>query len=180
MLVGIRLGGVQPNPARFKVITDPIKGCIAALADMLGIDSKTEIGAMKWFRLLAALFAAPLLYGLLCVPLLSWWMSLFPYKINELGGSFYTPLVVSIEVLQSAVLLLCGMVVAFLGGAGGWQKLCLMLATLDMLIIGVMVQTQFWEALPVWHHWVFFSLIALMMPFGGAITVRLQGRGFAD
>jgi hypothetical protein len=162
------------------VITDPIKGCIAALADMLGIDSKTEIGAMKWFRLLAALFAAPLLYGLLCVPLLSWWMSLFPHQINELGGSFYTPLVVSIEVLQSAVLLLCGMVVAFLGGAGGWQKLCLMLATLDMLIIGVMVQTQFWEALPVWHHWVFFSLIALMMPFGGAITLRLQGRGFAD
>ena len=107
-------------------------------------------------------------------------MSLFPHKINELGGSFYAPLVVSIEVLQSAVLLLCGMVVASRGGAGGWQKLCLMLATLDMLIIGVMVQTQFWEALPVWHHWVFFSLIALMMPFGGAITLRLQGRGFAD
>ena len=42
---------------------------------------------------------------------------LFPQQINELGGSFYAPLVVSIEVLQSAVLLLCGMVVAFLGGA---------------------------------------------------------------
>jgi len=179
LLFGIRLRGVQPNPARFKVIADPIKGCIAALADMLGIDSKTEIGAMKWFRLLAALFAAPLLYGLLCVPLLSWWMSLFPRHINELGGSFYTPLVVSIEVLQAAVLLLCGMVVAFLGGAGGWQKLCLMLATLDMLIIGVMVQRQFWEALPAWHHWVFFSLIVIMMPLGGVLARRLPRRGAA-
>ena len=134
---------------------------------------------MKWFRLLASLLAAPLLYGLLCLPLLSWWMSLFPRYINELSGSFYVPLVVSIEVLQAAVLLLCGMVVAFLGGAGGWQKLCLTLATLDMLIIGVMVQRQFWEALPVWHHWVFFSLIALMMPLGGAIILRLRHQGIA-
>ena len=179
MLVGIRLRGVQPSPARFKMITDPIKGCIAALTAMLGIDSKTEIGEMKWFRLPAALFAAPLLYGLLCVPLLSWWMSFFPAQINELGGSFYAPLVVSIEVLQAAVLLLCGMVVAFLGGVRGWQKLCLTLATLDMLIIGVVVQTQFWEALPVWHHWVFLSLIAFMMPLGGAITLRLQHQGIA-
>ena len=134
---------------------------------------------MKWFRLLASLLAAPLLYGLLCLPLLSLWMSLFPRHINELGGSFYAPLVVSIEVLQAAVLLLCGMVVAFLGGAGGWQKLCLTLATLDMLIIGVMVQRQFWEALPLWHHWVFFSLIALMMPLGGAIILRLRHQGIA-
>ena len=106
-------------------------------------------------------------------------MSFFPQEINELGGSFYAPLVVSIEVLQAAALLLCGMVVAFLGGAGGWRKLCLTLATLDMLIIGVMVQRQFWEALPVWHHWVFLSLIAFMMPLGGAITLRLRHQGIA-
>ena len=146
---------------------------------MLGIDSKTEIGAMKWFRLLASLLAAPLLYGLLCLPLLSWWMSFFPQHMNELGGSFYAPLVVSVEVLQAAVLFLCGMVVAFLGGAGGWRRLCLTLATLDMLIIGAMVQRQFWEALPVWHHWVFLSLIAFMMPLGGAITLRLRHQGIA-
>ena len=42
---------------------------------------------MKWFRLLAALFTAPLLYGLLCVAL-SWWMS-FSYQINELGIFLY-------------------------------------------------------------------------------------------
>ncbi len=134
---------------------------------------------MKGLRLLGALVAAPLLYGALCLPLLSGWMSLFPQHINDLGGSFYAPLVMSIEVVQAAVLLLCGLAVSFIGGSGSWQKLCLTLATLDMLIIGVMVQKQFWEALPAWHHWVFFSLIVIMMPLGGALARRLTRRGAA-
>lgn len=135
---------------------------------------------MKWLRLLASLCAAPLLYGLLCLPLLGWWMEFFPNKVNELGGTFYAPLVVSIELLQAAVLLLCGMVVALIGGTDRWQKLCVALATLDMLVIGVMVQRQFWEALPVWHHWVFFVLILTMMPLGGSITRRLRGTLVGD
>ena len=129
---------------------------------------------MKWLRLLASLCAAPLLYGLLCLPILGWWMSFFPSKVNELGGTFYAPLVFSIEMLQAAVLLLCGMAVALIGGTDRWQKVCLALATVDMLIIGVMVQRQFWEALPVWHHWIFFLLILTMMPLGGATTRRLR------
>lgn len=103
-------------------------------------------------------------------------MSIFPNKVNDLGGTSYLPLVVSIEVLQAAVLLLCGMAVALIGGTGGWQRVCLAMATLDVLIIGVTVQRQFWDALPVWHHWVFFLLILAMMPLGGAITHRLQGK----
>ena len=56
---------------------------------------------MKWLRLLASLCVAPLLYGLLCLPLLGWWLSLFPHKVNDLGGTFYLPLVVSVEALQA-------------------------------------------------------------------------------
>ena len=129
---------------------------------------------MKWLRLLASLCVAPMLYGLLCLPLLGWWMSLFPRKINELGGTHYLPLVISIEVLQAIVLLVCGMAVAIIGGNGQWQRVCLMAATLDMLVIGVMVQRQFWEALPWWHHWIFFLLILVMMPLGGAATQHLR------
>ena len=131
---------------------------------------------MKWFRLLASLCVAPVLYGLLCLPLLGWWMSLFPNKINELGGTHYLPLVISIEVLQAIVLLVCGMAVAITGGNGQWQRVCLVAATLDMLVIGVMVQRQFWEALPPWHHWIFFLLILVMMPLGGAATQHLRGK----
>ena len=135
---------------------------------------------MKWLRLLASLCAAPLLYGFLCLPLLGWWMEFFPNKVNELGGTFYAPLVVSIELLQAAVLLLCGMAVALIGGTDKWQKVCVAAATVDMLAIGVMVQRQFWEALPVWHHWVFFVLILTMMPTGGSITRRLRGKLVSD
>jgi len=77
---------------------------------------------MKGLRLLGALVAAPLLYGALCLPLLNGWMSLFPQHTNNLGGSFYAPLVMSIEVVQAAVLLLCGLAVSFIGGSGSCQK----------------------------------------------------------
>jgi len=131
---------------------------------------------MKWLRLLASLCVAPLLYGLLCLPLLGWWLSLFPNKVNELGGTFYLPLVVSVEALQAVVLLLCGMAVAMVGGIGPWQRVCMVAATLDMLVIGVMVQRQFWEALPPWHHWIFFSLILVMMPLGGVATRHVRAK----
>ena len=107
-------------------------------------------------------------------------MNFFPNKVNELGGTFYAPLVVSIELLQAAVLLLCGMAVALISGTDKWQKVCVAAATVDMLAIGVMVQRQFWEALPVWHHWVFFVLILTMMPTGGSITRRLRGKLVSD
>ena len=135
---------------------------------------------MKWLRLLASLCAAPLLYGLLCLPILGWWMSFFPSKVNELGGTFYAPLVFSIEMLQAAVLLLCGMAVALIGGTDRWQKVCVAMATVDMLAIGVMVQWQFWEALPVWHHWIFFLLILTLMPLGAAAIGRLRGKPISD
>ena len=143
---------------------------------MLSDGVKRGLGVMKWLRLLASLCVAPLLYGVLCMPLLGWWLGFFPSKVNELGGTFPLPLVVSIEVLQAAVLILCGMAVAVIGGKGSWQRVCLAITTVDMLVIGVVVQRQFWEALPVWHHWIFFLLILIMMPLGGALTRRLRGK----
>ena len=62
-------------------------------------------------------------------------------------------------------------------GEGSWQRFCAAAATLGMLAIGVMVQRQFWHALPVWHHWVFFLLILTAIPLGGGGLDRwLQGR----
>lgn len=63
-------------------------------------------------------------------------------------------------------------------GEGSWQRFCAAAATLGMLAIGVMVQRQFWHALPVWHHWVFFLLILTAIPLGGGagpMAARPQG-----
>jgi hypothetical protein len=135
--------------------------------------------AMKWLRLLASLVTAPLVYGLLCLPLLGWWLSNFPQYINDLGGTFEPFLVISIEICQALVLCLSGAIVALVAGEGRWQRLCLIAATLDMLAIGVVVQRQFWDALPVWHHWVFFLLIVTAIPAGGWLLQRIRSKPMA-
>jgi len=38
------------------------------------------------------------------------------------------------------------------------------------------VQRQFWEALPPWHHWIFFLLILVMMPLGGVATRHVRAK----
>lgn len=129
---------------------------------------------MRWLRLLASLIAAPLIYGVLCVPLLAWWIALFPDHVNGLGGTLYVPLVLSIEFLQAIILLLCGVAVGLISGEGRWRTICLVGATADMLMIGISVQTQFWESMPAWHHWIFFALIATCLPLGGWISHRLK------
>jgi len=72
------------------------------------------------------------------------------------------------------------MAVALIGGTDRWQKVCVAMATVDMLAIGVMVQWQFWEALPVWHHCIFFLLILTLMPLGAAAIGRLRGKPISD
>jgi hypothetical protein len=69
--------------------------------------------------------------------------------------------------------------VALVAGEGRWQRLCLIAATLDMLAIGVVVQRQFWDALPVWHHWVFFLLIVTAIPAGGWLLQRIRSKPIA-
>lgn len=128
---------------------------------------------VRWLRLLASLIVAPLVYGLVCVPLLAWWVSLYPNYINGLGGTFHVPLVLSIEVLQATMLLLCGIAVGWVSGTGRWRTMCVMGATADMLVIGVSVQRQFWDSMPVWHHWIFFGLIVVCLPLGGRLSNRV-------
>ena len=125
---------------------------------------------MRWLRLLASLVIGPLAYGVLCVPLLAWWVGIFPQYINHLGGTFHVPLVLSIEAIQAAILLLCGAAIGLVSGTGRWQGVCVIGATADMLLIGVMVQRQFWESMPVWHHWIFFGLIVVCLPVGVRIS----------
>jgi hypothetical protein len=132
---------------------------------------------MRWLRLLASLITAPLIYGVLCVPLLAWWIGLFPQHVNGLGGTSSVPLVLSIEALQTIILLLCGVAVGLISGEGRWRTICLMGATADMLLIGISVQTQFWESMPVWHHWTFFALITICLPLGGWMSHRLKAGG---
>ncbi len=50
-----------------------------------------------------------------------------------------------------------------------------MIATVLMMVIGVSVQLSFWDAVPAWHHYVFFAAIIGGIYLGGAIRERQTG-----
>ena len=121
-----------------------------------------------------AVLSAPLLYGILCLPLMGAFLALFPEHINALGGTHHLKLVLCVEVMQLLTLFLCGAAVQWIAGRSDTTHGPLVLATLTMLGIGITVQYQYWSAMPTWHHYIFFMLIVVAMP-AGALWVRRPG-----
>lgn len=114
-----------------------------------------------------AILSAPLLYGLLCIPLTGLFLAQFPDSLNAQGGTHDTPLVLGVEALQFITLLICGAAVEWISSKSAVSHRALVVATVVMLAIAVSVQYQYWSALPTWHHFVFFALILIGMPMGG-------------
>jgi hypothetical protein len=130
---------------------------------------------MHYLKSLVSVLSAPVLYGLLCVPLLGLLYAQFPGLVNEQGGTHNVPLLLGTELLQMLIITLCGYVVAAL--APRHVRHHVVIATVVMLLIGVFVQRTFWDAVPVWHHFVFFACIAAGMHLGGALRARQQASG---
>lgn len=125
---------------------------------------------MHYLRSIASVLSAPLLYGVLCVPLLGLFYGQFPELINEQGGTRNVPLLLGTEVFQFLILTLCGYVVSVLAPRNHHHHV--VIATLVMLLIGVSVQLSFWDAVPVWHHFVFFTCIVVGMHLGSLVRRR--------
>ena len=125
---------------------------------------------MKIFRSVLSVLSAPVLYGVLCVPVLALLYAQFPDVVNEQGGTHSLPLLVVTELFQLLVITLCGYTVARLAP---WHlRHHVVVATVVMLVIGVSVQLSFWESVPVWHHYVFFACIVAGMHLGGYLRGR--------
>lgn len=120
---------------------------------------------MHYLRSIVSVLSAPVLYGLLCVPLVGLMYGQFPELINEQGGTRHAPLLLVTELLQFGVLAVCGYVVALLAPRHAEHHV--VIATVVMMVIGVSVQMSFWEAVPAWHHYVFFACILAGMYLGG-------------
>ncbi len=120
-----------------------------------------------------SLLSAPMLYGLVCVPALGFIYGLFPKLLNEQGGTRHVPLLLATELLQFMILFLCGYVVARLAPGRIWLHVALAIAL--MLLIGVSVQLSFWDAVPLWHHLVFFASIIIGISAGAYVRVRQLG-----
>ena len=125
---------------------------------------------MHYLRSVLSVISAPLLYGVLCVPLLGLLYAQFPELLNEQGGTSSVPLLLGTEAFQLLIITVCGYVVARI--APRHLRHHVVIATVLMLLIGVSVQLSFWDAVPAWHHFVFFALIVAGMHLGGHLRRR--------
>jgi len=128
---------------------------------------------MHYLRSVLSVVAAPVVYGILCVPLLGLLYAQFPDLLNERGGTRSLPLLLATELLQLLILSLCGYVTARL--APWHMRHHVVIASVLMLMIGVSVQLSFWDAVPTWHHFVFFACIVGGMHLGAALRTRQLG-----
>lgn len=119
---------------------------------------------MKYVRSALSVLCAPLLYGVLCVPLLGVLMSMYPDLLNEAGGTYDVALTVKSELLQGIMMVIIGFVVALV--APSKPMVHTSVAVLLMLVIGISVQLSFWDSMLVWHHFVFFGLIIASLYLG--------------
>ena len=129
---------------------------------------------MIYLRSLISVLSAPLLYGLVCVPFLGLLYRQVPDLINEQGGTSSVPLLLGTEALQFLILVLCGYVSAAL--APGRVLLHVAVTIALMLAIALFVQLGFWEAVPTWHHYVFFASVAIGIFIGAQIRIRHPGK----
>ena len=134
---------------------------------------------MLYLRSIFCVLCAPIIYGMLCVPLLGLLYGQFPELTNEYGGTSSLPLLLGTELIQLSMLSVCGYVVAWM--APRRLRHHVVIATVVMMVIGVSVQLSFWDSVPVWHHYVFFVCILVGMLLGALIRTRqIGGHGFGE
>ena len=128
---------------------------------------------MNWFRSIAAILSAPVIYGVICVPSVGFLMSSSPELLNEQGGTFDVTLTLTAELIQFVVLVACGYFSALIAGR---EELKHGLAvTVVMLAIAIGVQTSFWNSMLVWHHFVFFACVLVGTQLGTRLRLRQKG-----
>lgn len=125
-----------------------------------------------WQGVLAVL-SGPIVYGIVCVPTNWLVVRLFPSHFDENWVTRSPRLLV----------LLVSLTVLFAGAAGlvtvliaGDRILWHVVALCALLVaIGVGVQRQFWDRLPLWYHLAFFVLLILGTVLGAALGGLVTG-----
>ena len=102
----------------------------------------------------------------------------FPELLNEAGGTHDVMLTLQIEIVQLVGLLLIGAAVAALSPSPRMRQVSI--AVVLMMVIGVSVQLSAWDAMLVWHHFVFFACILFGLPAGALAYGKLRPETAVD
>lgn len=128
-------------------------------------------------RSVLAVLSGPVVFGAICVPTNFLVVKLFPSHFDKnwvTGHTGILALLVSLTVLYAGA---SGFVSASIARDHLLWHITAMCAL--QLAIGIAVQRQSWEALPLWYHYTFFVLLVLGILLGAGMQSTLAGAGEA-
>ena len=120
-------------------------------------------------RSILAVLSAPVVYGLVCVPANWLVVKLFPTHFDENWLTSHTgvlALLVSLTVVFAAA---SGFVGAWIAQETAWA--CAIAICVLQLGIGIAVQRQYWNVLPLWYHLTFFALLIVGVIIGARLCI---------
>ena len=120
-----------------------------------------------------ALAAGPLVYGLVCVPTNWVVVKLFPAHFDEQWQTRHTGLLVLLVSLTLMFAATSGFVSAMIARHNVMVYAAILCVL--QLGIGVAVQRQYWNSLPLWYHLTFFLLLVVGILVGAWLSL-LTGR----
>ncbi|MDC0934846.1 hypothetical protein OAS39_01075 [Pirellulales bacterium] len=118
-------------------------------------------------RSILAVLSGPVVYGLVCVPVNYLVVAAFPPRFDENWVTTHTGILILLVSLTLLFAGTAGFVCALIARRNVLPHL-LALCVLQ-LAIGIAVQRQFWDVLPLWYHLTFFVLVVVGTLLGGKL-----------
>ena len=122
-------------------------------------------------RSVLAVLSAPIVYGAICVPTNWLVVKLFPTQFDENWMTKHNGLLV---LLVSLTVVFAG-ASGFVGAVIARENITYHVAAICIvqLAIGIAVQRQYWNDLPLWYHLSFFALLVLGITLGAWLHTLL-------
>lgn len=92
-------------------------------------------------------------------------LKLFPGALQKDGSVRHTGALLTMLVFAAVVSLVAGYVVTLVSAG---TNLPLILGVI-LLLVGIMVQRQYWKLMPVWYHLLFLALLVPATLFGASL-----------
>lgn len=122
-------------------------------------------------RSLLAVLSGPVVFGLVCLPVNWIIVKLFPRYFDEQWNTQHTGMLV----LHVSLTILYAGASGFVGGWIAKDNIMAHVAVMSVLQlgIGIFVQRQYWNILPLWYHLTFFVLLVVGIVIGGIIAATI-------
>lgn len=117
-------------------------------------------------RSILAILSGPFVYGLLCLPGNWLVVQLFPSKFDEQWITTHPPLLILLVSLTIIYSFGSGLACGLIAKRNIMKHAYTM--SIFQLLLGIAIQTQYWDLLPIWYHLSFFVLLVVGILWGAS------------